>query len=233
MGDGRGVLVYYDGMIARQNLLGSPIMKKGETIYLVSNGDFRDSACQVCWPMQDLTLKEVQKAFKKLGCNTELVNKYDPKRKHGFLTRQHEGTAVFAALDPKAPVVVVLSCWAYAHHVTGPLQTHKGPILLLANFDGTWPGLVALLNHSASLDRLNVKHSRLWSDDFSKDADFMKKLETWTRTGKVVHSTKHVSDLEDLKLASGAEKFGRDLAASILRERRPSNTSTNRTSSPR
>ena len=97
------------------------------------------------------TLKEVQKAFKKLGYKTEVATKYDPKKKHGFIRRQSEGAAVFSKIDPKAPVVIVLSCWAYAHHVCGPLQSHDGPKLLLGNFDGTWPGLVALLNHAGTL----------------------------------------------------------------------------------
>ncbi|HPO12268.1 MAG TPA: fucose isomerase [Candidatus Hydrogenedentes bacterium] len=195
-------------------------MKKGDTIYLISNGDFRDSANEVCWPMQDGTLKEVSKALRKLGFKTQIMPKYDAKRKHGFIGRQCEGAAAFSQIDPKAPVVVVLSCWAYSHHVAGPLQTHKGPILLLANFDGTWPGLVALLNHSASLDRLCVKHSRLWSDSFLRDDYFMKKLEDWCKTGKVVHSEKHVSNAASLKLSPAAKRFGNALAADIFKKRR-------------
>jgi hypothetical protein len=58
-----------------------------------------------------------------------------------FITRQCEGTQIFSQIEPDAPVIVVLNIWSYAHHVSGPLQTHRGPILLLANFDGTWPGL--------------------------------------------------------------------------------------------
>jgi L-fucose isomerase-like protein len=204
----------------REKRLGIEAMKKDNKVYLISNGDFRDSACRECWPMQDLTLKEVRKAFKKLGVDTEVVTKYDPKKKHGFLTKQCEGTRAFAQIDPKAPVVVVLSCWAYSHHVSGPLQTHEGPILLLANFDGTWPGLVALLNHSGTLDRLNVKHSRLWSDAFTKDAYFMEKLAEWKRSGKVTHDTRHVSAVEKLKIPAAADKFGKALAADIRRERR-------------
>jgi hypothetical protein len=149
-------------------------MGKSTKVYLISNGDFRDTAGVVCWPKQEETLKAVKAAFAKLGVAAELVNKYDPKRKHGFVTKQCEGAALIAKLDPTAPVVVVLSCWAYAHNVCGPLQTHKGPILLVANFDGTWPGLVALLNHSGTLERLNVKHSRLWSETFNTDEGFMK-----------------------------------------------------------
>ncbi|MBI3118289.1 MAG: fucose isomerase [Candidatus Hydrogenedentes bacterium] len=195
-------------------------MKKNDTIYLISNGDFRDSACEVCWPMQDTTLKEVQAAFKKLGKKTTVVTKYDAARRHGFITKQCEGTAVFSKIEAEAPVVIVLSCWAYAHHVTGPLQTHRGPILLLANFDGTWPGLVALLNHAGTLERLNVAHSRLWTDNFTSDDYFMQKLEEWCRTGKAAHSTRHLTDAASLRIVPSAEKLGRQLAADIRKHRR-------------
>lgn len=195
-------------------------MKKSETIYLVSNGDFRDSACQAGWSMQEHTLKEVQKAFKKLGYTTRILTKYDPKRKHGFVTRQHEGAAIFSKIDPKAPVVIVLSCWAYAHHVGGPLQSHEGPKLLLGNFDGTFPGLVALLNHAGTLDRLHVKHSRLWTDSFVKDDYFMKKLGEWCDKGHVSHSTKHLTDAAKAKIGAAADKFGKELAADIKTNRR-------------
>lgn len=189
-------------------------------VYLISNGDFRDSACQVCWPMQEQTLKAVQRAFQKIGVSTEVATRYDAKRKHGFLTRQCEGIQVFANIPADAPVAIVLSVWAYAHHVSGPLQTHKGPILLIGNFDGTWPGLVALLNHAGTLARLNVPHSRLWTETFDKDANFLKKLETWVRTGKVDHDTSHITDAAALTLPPHALRFGKTLAEQIRRERR-------------
>ena len=189
-------------------------------VYLISNGDLRDSAGVVCWPKQDETIKAMKKAFAKLGVTAELVNQYDPKRKHGFITKQCEGAAVFSKIDPKAPVVIVLSCWAYAHHVCGPLQTHKGPILLVANFDGTWPGLVALLNHAATLERLDVKHSRLWSDNFIKDETFMTRLAEWCKKGTIAYSTSHITDAAKLKLSAAAKRFGKELAADIMHEKR-------------
>ncbi|MFA6239442.1 MAG: hypothetical protein WC655_00850 [Candidatus Hydrogenedentales bacterium] len=193
---------------------------KSKKVYLISNGDFRDSAGVVCWPMQEETLKAVKQAFSKLGVKTEVLPDYDKKRKHGFVTKQCEGTEIFSKIDPNAPVVVVLSCWAYSHHVSGPLQTHKGPILLIANFDGTWPGLVALLNHSGSLARLSVEHSRLWSDHFLDDEYFMKKLGEWVKTGKATHKMDHVVDASKLKLSSKASKLGEELAADIRKNRR-------------
>lgn len=196
-------------------------MKKNEEkVYLISNGDFRDSAGVVCWPKQEETLKAVQKALRKLGFDPQVVPSYDPKRKHGFLTKQYEGTEAFSKIDPRAPVIVVLSCWAYSHHVSGPLQTHRGPILLLANFDGTWPGLVALLNHAATLDRLCVKHSRLWGERFGGDPVFMKRLETWCTTGEVNYDQSHLVQSEQLKLSSKARSLGEKLAKTILREKR-------------
>lgn len=199
---------------------GKVTMNKNDTIYLVSNGDFRDAPCEVCWPMQDATLKEVQKAFKKLGYKTEIATKYDKKKKHGFIRRQSEGAEVFSKIDSKAPVVIVLSCWAYAHHVCGPLQSHEGPKLLLGNFDGTWPGLVALLNHAGTLERLHVKHSRIWTDSFLKDDYFMEKLGEWCAKGEIKHATKHLTDADKAKVGAAADKLGKELAADIKKNRR-------------
>jgi L-fucose isomerase-like protein len=193
---------------------------KTKKVYLINNGDFRDSACVPCWPKQEETLKAVKSVFTKLGYATEVIPKYDAKKKHGFLTRQHEGAAAVSKIEPDAPVVVVLSMWAYAHHVAGPLASHKGPILLLANFDGTWPGLVALLNHTATFDRCGIQHSRLWTETFLKDEPFMKRLEEWTRTGTIKYPKSHLADAAKLKLSGSAKKLGDELATDILRNKR-------------
>ncbi len=161
---------------------------KSNDVYLISNGDFRDSANRITWPLQEQTIKLVAGVCKKLGLNPKILPGYDAKRKHGFITRQSEAAAMFSQIDPDARVIVVLSCWVYAHHMAGPLGTHKGPILLLANFDGTNPGLVAMLNHTASLDRCCIRHSRLWTESFLSDPAFMKRLETWVKTGSIEYS---------------------------------------------
>jgi len=189
-------------------------------IYLVSNGDLRDSACQLAWPKQEETLKLCEAAFAKLGVEIEVLTRYNPQRRHGFLTKQCEGAALFAQVEPTAPVVVVLSCWAYAHHVSGSLQAHQGPILLLANFDGTWPGLVSLLNHAATLERLCVKNSRLWSETFVDDPLFMQRLDTWCKTGVINYDQSHLAKVETLNLSPEARRFGQDLARDILRHKR-------------
>ncbi|MBW2122339.1 MAG: hypothetical protein JRH07_10895 [Deltaproteobacteria bacterium] len=193
---------------------------KGKKIYLISNGDFRDSVGEVCWPKQEETLKAVSQAFARLGRETEVLPGYDAGRKHGFLTRQYEGARVFSNIDPTAPVAVVLSSWAYAHHVAGSLQTHKGPILLVANFDGTWPGLVSLLNHAATLERLWVKHSRLWSETFTDDPVFMERLSAWCDSGVIQYDSSHLVEAQRLRLSPEAQSLGERLARDIIRNKR-------------
>jgi len=195
-------------------------LQRGGTVYFVSNGDFRNDANEAGWSMQQELLRQLAAVFKGLGFRTKVVTKYDPKRRHGMITRQCEGTSVFAQIPPDAPVVIVLSVWAYAHHVSGPLQTHDGPILLVANFDGTWPGLVALLNHSGTLDRLNVRHSRLWSNNFTDDPVAERKLKEWCRTEGISHDTSHLTDASEFVLSGPDMTFGQELAETIRRERR-------------
>ena len=53
-------------------------------------------------------------------------------------------------MPPDAPLIVVEAVWQYSHHVLAGLRTHRGPILVVANWTGTLPGLVGLLNLTAS-----------------------------------------------------------------------------------
>jgi L-fucose isomerase-like protein len=191
-----------------------------ETVYLISNGDFRDTAAEKCWPMQAQTIKAVVACFEQLGIPTRVLPEYDAGKKHGFVTRQSKGVEIFAAIEPEAPVVIVLSCWAYSHHVASGLQTHKGPILLLANFDGTWPGLVGMLNHAATLERLCVKHSRIWSQSFGDDTDFMERLQTWCQSGKIAYDESHLITADKQQLSEQALAFGEALSADIIKNKR-------------
>lgn len=195
-------------------------MASKKKVYLINNGDFRDSACVATWPKQEETLKAVRAAFKKLGYETEVIPKYDAKRKHGFITRQSEAAAALKKVEPDAPVVVVLSIWCYSHHMAGPLATHKGPILLLANFDGTFPGLVALLNHAATFERCCIRHSRLWTETFLKDPMFMNRLAEWCNSGTIRYDRSHLTDGAELKLPSSAQKLGEDLAKDVRTNKR-------------
>ena len=87
----------------------------------------------------------------------------------GSLIQQRKGLEVFAGLPPDAPLIVVEAVWQYSHHVLAGLRTHRGPILVVANWNGTFPGLVGLLNLTASLTKAGVEYSALWSVDFTDD----------------------------------------------------------------
>ena len=89
---------------------------------------------------------------------------------------------VFAGIDPKAPLIVAEAVWQYSHHVLHGLISHRGPILTVANWSGTWPGLVGMLNLNGSLTKAGVKYSTLWSEDFT-DEFFVDDLHRWLRKG--------------------------------------------------
>ena len=65
--------------------------------------------------------------------------------------------------------------WQSSHHVLHGLMTHQGPILTAANWSGTWPGLVGMLNLNGSLTKAGVKYSTIWSEDFT-DSFFLNGL---------------------------------------------------------
>jgi len=192
-------------------------MKK---VALISNGDFRDEVGVACWPKQEQTLREVEAAFRRINVAASRVHPFKKEKGHGFITTQAEGCRVFAGIKPDAHVVIVLSSWVWAHHIASSLKLHRGPILLLGNFDGTWPGLVSLLNHSATLERMSIEHSRVWTNSFSEDDLFLKRLKQWMRDLRIEYPLDHCTNLGDLAIPDGALAFGRRLASDILKHKR-------------
>ena len=134
---------------------------------------------------------QIVAAFAKEGVTIKRGHAFDPKKGHGFIDSQKYGIEVFRTIDPDAPLVVAEAVWQYSHHVLPGLITHRGPILTLANWSGTWPGLVGMLNLNGSLTKAGVKYSTLWSEDFT-DSFFVNGLRQWLKTGSVTHDTRHV-----------------------------------------
>ena len=98
------------------------------------------------------------------------------------------------------------------------LTTHKGPILTVANWSGTWPGLVGMLNLNGSLTKAGVNYSTLWSEDFT-DAFFLDGLRSWLTTGRVWHDTSHVRSLKKVKVPATVTKIGREFARQLKRDK--------------
>ena len=165
---------------------------------MVASGDLRPSANVQCWPEQAAMEKKVVAAAKKLGYTIKRAHPIKKDEGHGFIASQREGMEIFKKMDPTLPIIVAESVWQYTHHVLPGLTTHKGPILTLANWSGTWPGLVGMLNLNASLTKAKVPYSTLWSENFD-DEFFLKNFETWLKTGSIKHKTPQVHPLAKAK----------------------------------
>src|ERR1700683_4432060 len=156
------------------------------TIYLIASGDLRESANRVCESEQLKMEQSLIAAVEKLGGKVQRAHAFRPEVGHSFIDSQKYGMEVFRDIPPRAPLIVAEAVWQYSHHVLAGLTTHRGPILTVANWNGTWPGLVGMLNLNGSLTKAGVKYSSLWSEDFT-DGFFLKGLRSWLKKGKVKH----------------------------------------------
>ena len=187
-------------------------------VLLVANGDLRLSANQNCWAAQHEMEQALTKAVGACGYKLRRAHGYKKKEGHGFIGSQKEGMEVFANIDPQAPLIVAEAVWQYSHHLLHGLLTHQGPILTVANWSGTWPGLVGMLNLNGSLTKAGVKYSSLWAEDFS-DPKFQASLKKWLDTGKVKHSTPHVRRLARVNLSPAEVQLGQALADQLQQDK--------------
>jgi hypothetical protein len=180
-------------------------------VFLVANGDLRLSANQKCWPQQERMENRLAEALKLQGYRIARAHAFDRLRQHGFIDSQRMGIEVFRKIDPATPVIVAEAVWQYSQHILPGLYTHKGPILTVANWSGTWPGLVGMLNLNGCLTKMGVRYSALWSENFN-DEFFREKLSQWLETGMIRHDQSHVRDFSNIPLATADEEFGRTFA---------------------
>ncbi len=187
-------------------------------VVLVASGDLRESANVKCWPSQHEMETRLAAALAGFGFSVRRGHPFKPDLGHGFIATQREGIEVFAGIDKRAPLIVAEAVWQYSQNILAGLIGHEGPILTLANWSGTWPGLVGLLNLNGSLTKAGVPYSTLWSENFD-DAWFLDRLGQWLSTGRVEHDRSHVTRFD----ASGLAKDEAVVAAAIagdLRRRR-------------
>ena len=193
-------------------------MAKAKTILLVANGDLRQSANEVCWPAQEAMEQALTAAVNRLGYRLVRAHPYKPRLQHGFIGSQKEGMAVFADIDPTAPLIVAEAVWQYSHHLLPGLISHRGPILTVANWSGMWPGLVGMLNLNGSLTKAGVKYATLWSENFD-DEFFQAGLATWLRTGVLRHRTPQVMAWARAVVPPKATAIARRIAADLRRRK--------------
>ena len=183
-------------------------------IHLVASGDLRPAANRNCEPAQAAMERQLVAAIEKLGGTVRRAHPVDPAAGHGFIDSQRYGMEVFRAIPPRAPLIVAESVWQYSHHVLAGLITHRGPILTVANWSGTWPGLVGMLNLNASLTKAGVRYSTLWSEDFT-DPFFVKGLRSWMKKGSVRHDASHVTPYAAAHVPPKIEAEGKEFAAAF------------------
>jgi hypothetical protein len=187
-------------------------------VVLVTSGDLRQSANQVCWPAQRELEERLTGAFRAAGVEVRRAFPVDPAKGHGFISSQRMGMDVFATIDPEANLIFATAAWQYTHHVLPGMRSHRGPILTVANWSGQWPGLVGLLNLNGSLVKAGVRYSTLWSRDFD-DEFFLRGLREWIERGRVTHDVSHVRELSAGELPEARAALGRELAAKLLRQK--------------
>ena len=197
--------------------LPAPVVAQPHTLYTVASGDLRLGANVTCWPTQQKLEADLSAAVTALGWSVRRGHPVDHDKGHGFIDSQRAGIEVFKTLPRDAPLIVVEAVWQYSHHVLAGLRTHAGPILLVANWSGEFPGLVGLLNLTASLTKAGIRHSILWSEDFT-DAWARDGLSTWLETGELHHDLSHVHDLPTLPDGPEVE-LGRALATQLQRDK--------------
>ena len=184
---------------------------------LVAPGDLRASANTTCWTTQQQLEADAKTAFASLGwevrrAHGEVESEFGP---HGFIDSQARGREVFASIHPDAPLVVAVSAWQYSHHLLVGLLGHRGPVLILANWSGQWPGLVGALNLRGSLTKAGRAYSLLWGEDFT-DPVFVSKLRAWCETGVIEHDLSHVREMNAADLPQAERDLGEALARDLL-----------------
>jgi hypothetical protein len=198
--------------------LRQPPKAKAKQVYLIASGDLRLSANQKCWPAQHEMELALAQAVEAAGYKLVRAHQYKDDQQHGFIASQKEGMDVFGEIDPKSPLIVAEAVWQYSHHVLAGLLTHRGPVLTVANWSGTWPGLVGMLNLNGSLTKAGRAYSTLWSEDFT-DKTFVKGLQTWLAKGVVKHKTNHVQAWKKIACPGKEKKLGASLAQQLRQEK--------------
>lgn len=187
-------------------------------VLLVANGDLRLSANQKCWQAQQEMEQALTRAVEACGYQIRRAHPYKPEEQHGFIGSQAEGMRVFREIDPQAKLIVAEAVWQYSHHILHGLISHQGPLLTAANWSGTWPGLVGMLNLNGSLTKAGVSYSSIWGEDFDEPL-FQDRLRTWLDIGKLEYPLDHVTPLSNIEIGQAERELGNALANQLTQEK--------------
>ncbi len=193
-------------------------MSSNTKFYLIANGDLRESANIAGWPEQSKLEADLIGIFK--SRNIDVVRAHPVSGGHGFISSQSMGNEVIMAIPEGATVISAHAVWQYSHHVLGALvQRSDLKVLTIANFDGTWPGLVGLANLNACLVKHNREFSTIWAEDLNSD-EALARIDEFLNTGKVVYSSAHIHPFDPSGADQELVKIGREEADKVRTQRR-------------
>ena len=115
-----------------------------------------------------------------------------------------------AAARRRGRVATAITCWPGCGPIAGRSWSWQ--------LERDVPGLVGLLNLTASLTKAGVEYSSLWSVDFT-DEWALDGLRTWLETGRLVHDVGHVHELPALDPAVDEVALGRRWPTSCARDK--------------
>ena len=188
-------------------------------VILITSGDLRQSANQVCWPAQEDLERQLTEAFREEGVSVERAFPVDAAKGHGFISSQRMGMDVFAGIDPEASLVFATAAWQYSHHVLPGLRSHRGPILTVANWSGQWPGLVGMLNLNGSLVKAGVPFT------LALERGLHRRVLPHRPAGVAPAGKRHARSLARARprrpnaLPASAKSTGEELAAKLLKRK--------------
>jgi hypothetical protein len=192
--------------------------KTHRAVQLIAGGDAHLPVNQAYWPGQETLEKTLSAVLEAEGVRIERMNLIKKNDGHGLISTQREGVEAFRKIDPEQPIIVAQGEWLSASTVLAGLTTHKAPILILSTWGSRSTGHLGLLNLSGALAKAGVKHSMLWSEDFT-DAPFLSRLRQWLKNGKCSHDTAHVQKLEDVPAPKKPLQVGEQLARQLQRDK--------------
>ncbi len=96
-------------------------------VVLITSGDLRLSANQVCWAAQEDLERKLTQCFKDAGVSVRRAFPVDAQSGHGFISSQRMGMDIFANIDPEANLVFATAAWQYSHHVLPGMRSPSRP----------------------------------------------------------------------------------------------------------
>jgi hypothetical protein len=198
-------------------------VKSRQKLFLFASGDWRHSANKVCWPEQLKLEQQFTRAAAEVGLDVVRAHQFKPDVGHGLIANQAEGMQVLSAIPDGALVAGVEAVWQYSDNVIQGLMSlarRGAKILVGANWDGTWPGLVGASNMDATMWKYGVPHAKIWDRNLCS-AKAKQRLREWLETGQIRYYPGPMARIDEIQTRDDhAIRTGEALGAELQRNGR-------------